>query len=252
MEYDQMFEAAEAAGGPIERAVAIFMLHPETLAESVAAGYENPWAGYTAGRGGALGEPTGAVVGSAFVVFEPDYLDRLWREGIAVHGASAAAAIYWEQLAGFARRYLTGADGLDRIVELGEKIIAVAPTAALPLYAAWRTVPRAEDTPARALQVMYVLRELRAGVHFNALTNSGITPVEAHMLNKGYEYTTIFGWPEPFADGAGQADLYAEVEEATDRRMAQILSSALQPAEADDLAAASAAALKALVANVPD
>lgn len=49
---------------------------------------------------------------------------------------------------------------------------------------------------------MFVLRELRAAVHFHALMLAGISAVEAHMLNKGAQYTAMFGWPEPFADGA--------------------------------------------------
>ena len=44
MSHNDMFDAARAAGSPVEQAVAVFMLHPETFAESVAAGYENPFA----------------------------------------------------------------------------------------------------------------------------------------------------------------------------------------------------------------
>lgn len=98
---------------------------------------------------------------------------------------------------------------------------------------------------------MMVLRELRADVHFNLLTVSGIAPVEAHMLHGGAEYTKMFGWPEPFADGADKKDRYAEVEQGTDRRMAEILSGALDSAEADELAKLSADALEVLKANVP-
>jgi hypothetical protein len=45
MSHNEVLEAAVAAGLPIEQAVAVFMLHPETLAESTAAGYQNPIAG---------------------------------------------------------------------------------------------------------------------------------------------------------------------------------------------------------------
>ena len=69
MSPNKMLEATRAAGGPIEQVVSVFMLHPETFAESVAAGYENPFAGYVAGRGGVLGEATGVAVSSIFVVF---------------------------------------------------------------------------------------------------------------------------------------------------------------------------------------
>ncbi len=159
--------------------------------------------------------------------------------------------MYWDQAAEFGHKYLARADGPDRIAALGEKLIAVAPTAASPLFAGWRAMPLADDAPARALQVMFVLRELRAGLHFNALSLSGVTPVEAHMLNKGPRYAAMFGWPEPFADGADKKDRYAEIEQATNRRMAELVGAALDPAEAEELAQLTASALATLTANVP-
>lgn len=246
MTMPDVLDAARAAGAPIEQAVATFMLHPETFGGSIAAGYQNPLAGYVAGRGGVLGAATGATVSSVFVVFEPTGLAALWDEGVAVHGAGGAADIYWQQTAEFGRKYLAGAQGLDRIAALGEKIISTAPGAGTPLFAGWRGMPLAEDAPARALQVMFILRELRAGVHFNALTVSGIAPIEAHMLNKGPQYAAMFGWPEPYADGTDKKERYTEVEQATDRRMAELFAAALHPAEADELARLSTAALAAM------
>ncbi len=243
-----MVDAARAAGDPIQQAVSVFMVHPETFAESIASGYRNPLAGYVAGRGGVLGDATGDAVSAAFVVFEPNALRALWEEGVAVRGAAAAAELYWEQTADFGRRYLAGAQGLERLAALGEKISAATPGSGLPLYAGWRTMPLADDAPARALQVMFVLRELRAAVHFKVLADSGISPVEAHMLNKGREYTKMFAWPEPFADGSDKKDRYAEVEEATNRHMGEIFAAALNPAEATELARLSADALASLKA----
>jgi hypothetical protein len=246
-----MLDAAAATGTAMEQAVATFMLHPETFGESIAAGYQNPLAGYVAGRGGVLGEASGATVSAVFAVFEPTGLAGMWDEGVAVRGASGAAQQYWEQAADFGRKYLSGARGLERIAALGEKLIGASPIAGLPLFAGWRVMPLDDDAAARALQVMFVLRELRAGVHFNALTISGIAPVEAHMLNKGPQYTMMFGWPEPFADGADKKDRYAEIEQTTNRRMAEIFATALDPAEAQELARLSTEALASLKANVP-
>lgn len=246
-----MLDAVVETGTAMEQAVAIFMLHPETFTESIAAGYANPLAGYVAGRGGVLGEATGATVAAVFAVFEPASLGAMWDEGVAVRGASGAAQLYWDQTAGFGRKYLAGADGLDRIAALGEKVIAATPSAGLPLFGGWRAMPLADDPAARALQVMFVLRELRAAVHFNALCISGITPVEAHMLNKGPQYAAMFGWPEPYADGAGKGDQYAQIEQATNRRMTELFTAALEPAEAAELARRSTAALESLQAAVP-
>ena len=244
-----MLESAREAGGPIEASVATFMLHPETFAESIAAGYENPFAGYVAGRGGVLGEANGSTVATLFVIFEPNFLAGLWDEGVKVRGAAAAADLYWEQTAGFGRRHLADAEGLNRLAALGEMVIAVAPTQGLALYSGWRRMPLADDAAARALQVMFVLRELRGDIHLNALTISGIEPIEAHMLNKGHEYATMFGWPEPFLDGAAKKGRYDEVEALTNRRIAELFDAALTTEEAKELARLAAAALATIKAS---
>ena len=130
-----LIDTVATAGAAIEQAVAVFMLHPETYGGSIAAGYQNPLAGYVAGRGGVLGEATGATVSAVFAVFEPVGLAAMWDEGVAVHGAARASEIYWDQTAEFGRKYLSGAEGLDRIAGLGEKLIASTPITALPLIA---------------------------------------------------------------------------------------------------------------------
>jgi len=71
------------------------------------------------------------------------------------------------------------------------------------------------------------------------------------MLNKGHQYAMMFGWPEPFADGAGKKDRYAEIEQATNRRMVEIFAAAIDPAEADELARLSTDALASLKSSVP-
>ena len=244
-------EAVGETGAAVAEAISIFMLHPETFAGSIAQGYQNPFAGYVAGRGGVLGEATGATVASVFAIFEPNFICAMWDEGVAVRGAKGAADVYWNQIADFGRKYLTGAQGPARIAELGGKVIAATPTSGLPMFTGWRAMPLADDDAARALQVMHVLRELRGDVHFNVLVNSGITPVEAHMLHGDENYTRMFGWPEPFPDGSDKKDRYAEVEAATNRRMTEIFEAALDHDEIAELARLSAGALQTLKANVP-
>ncbi|AQT82155.1 evbL [Mycolicibacterium litorale] len=243
--------AVRTAGAAIGEAVSLFMLCPETFAKSLAAGYPDPFAAYFAGRGGVLGDTTGTTVNAVFTVFEPNLVRACWDTGVSVHDASASARLYWDQAAEFGRQYLTGVEGIDRIAALGEKVIAEAPEPGLPLYAGWRAMPLADDAPARAFQVMFVLRELRAAVHFTALTLSGLSPVEAHLLNKGPEYAAFMGWQPPYADVAAKRGRYDEVEELTNRRMGEIVGAALTPAEADELATLSAEVLARLKAAVP-
>ena len=244
-------DAVRDLGAACGEAISIFMLNPVTMEKSLADGYPDPFSAYFAGRGGVLGDTTGTTVNAVFAVFEPNVARTCWEQGVAVHEASKSAGLYWDQVADFARAYLAGADGLNRIAELGEKVISAAPESGLPLYAGWRAMPLADDAPARALQVMFVLRELRAAVHFNALTVSGISPVEAHLLNRGPDYAAFMGWQPPYADATAKQDRYSEVEELTNRRMAEIIDHALTPAEADELARLSTAALESLKASAP-
>lgn len=242
-------EAARAAGGPIEAIGALFMLHPETFARTAANGYPHPFAGYFAGRGGVLGEADTNTVNAVFAVFEPNAVKMFWEQGLAVHGAAGGAAVYHEQVAEFAREHLKDAEGLDRIAELGQRIVEGAPVLGLPLFAGWKSMPLAEDIPARAMQVMFKLRELRGSVHMAALAVSGLTPVEAHMLNKGAEYCAFFGWPEPFASGAGKEPARQAAEDTTNRRMAEIMAAALSVEEMHELGRLASAALSTASAS---
>jgi hypothetical protein len=242
-------DAARAAGGPIEAIGALFMLHPETFARSAENGYANPFAGYFAGRGGVLGEADTNTVNAVFAVFEPNAVKAFWEEGVAVHGAAGGAAVYNEQVAEFARKHLKDAEGLDRIAELGQRVVDSAPVLGLPLFAGWKSMPLAEDAPARALQVMFKLRELRGSVHMAALAVSGLTPIEAHMLNKGAEYCAFFGWPEPFATGAGKESARQAAEDTTNRRMAEIMAAALSAEEMQELGQLASTALSTASAS---
>jgi hypothetical protein len=244
-------DAVRTAGAAIGEAIGVFMLSPDTFEKSLAAGYPDPFAAYFAGRGGVLGDATGTTVNAVFAVFEPNLARSCWEKGVAVHEAAESARLYWGQAADFARKYLAEAEHLDRFAALGEKVIAVADEPGLPLYAGWRAMPLADDATARAFQVMFVLRELRAAVHFNALTISGLSPVEAHILNHGTDYAAFMGWQPPFVDATDKKVLYDEVEDRTNRRMAQIFQSALTAAEADELAGISVAALASLKASAP-
>lgn len=238
--------ATIAAGSPIETAGAAWMLHPEQGEASLKAGYDHPFSGYFAGRGGMLGDVPTDVVSAVFTVFPPEVVKLFWEAGKPVHGAAGGASLYFSQAAEWAARHLAGVSGLERFAELGEKIIAATPTAGLPLYAGWAAQPRVTDPAGHAFQVLLILRELRGSVHLAAVTAAGLTPKEAHLLNTpgncpnrpgpGPDYAGLFGWTEPFPDVAHLKGVRDETEEITNRRMAAIIAAALTPDEAEELA----------------
>ncbi len=229
--------AATAAGGPIEQVGATWMLHPEQFEATTQAGYGHPFAGYFAGRGGVLGDVSADVVDATFAMFAPQVVATMWNMGVPVHGARGGAELYFRQAAEWAERHLAGVEGLKRFAELGERVIASAPTLGLPLFAGWRSLPRVTTPAGHAFQVALILRELRGAIHVAALASAGVTPVQAHKLaGKPDEYIDMFGWPTPYPDVEDIKGLRDDVEDTTNARCAQILAGTLNADEADELA----------------
>jgi hypothetical protein len=242
----RIIAATAAAASPIETAGAAWMLHPEQFEASLSSGYDHPFSGHFAGRGGMLGEAPTEVVASVLYHFPIEVTTQFWEAGKPVHGGTGGADLYHQQAADWAGRHLAGVDGLDRFAELGEKIIAEAPRGGMPIFAGWAAKPRASDPAGHAFQVLLVLRELRGGIHMAALANSGISPKEAHLLNSpgncpgrpgpGTDYAGLFGWSEPWPDVSHLKAVREEVEETTNARMAAIVGAALSADEADEFA----------------
>jgi len=133
---------------------------------------------------------------------------------------------------------LAGWSGADRLAELGLRIVAAADVAGLPLFASWRVAALPDDAPARAAQVLHVLREHRGGAHAIAVVASGLTPLESILAGPGGEANAeFFEWTGPFPDLSGSTDLQARraaCEQLTDRLVAPAYT-VLDPTERHEL-----------------
>lgn len=76
-----------------------------------------------------------------------------------------------------------------------ESHFANASRVALPLFAAAAAVPLADDAPARAMQLVTMLREFRGGAHLLAVVACGLEPRTAHYLSRPDVFFN-FGWTE--------------------------------------------------------
>jgi hypothetical protein len=238
--------ATSTIASPMEVSGAAFMLHPETFEASGAAGYEHPFQGYFAGRAGTMGDLSTDEVTEVFYSFPREVVELFWEAGKAVKGAEGGAAQYQKQLAEWGTKHLAGVAGLDRYAELGEKIIAAAPTSGLPVFAGWAKQPRVSDPAGHAMQVLMIIRELRGSIHINGLKAAGISPKEAHLLNNpgdcpnrppaGTEYAGLFGFAEPWPDVSHLKAKREEIEESTNTQMAEIIGKALSADEAEEFA----------------
>ena len=100
------------------------------------------------------------------------------------------------------RTRLAGVDGLDRFVEVAEKLVDGARSAGLSLFAGWRAEPRPDDTAGRAYLLTHVLREWRGSAHICATVGAGLSALESILAKPsgGAEQAPLFGWPAPHED----------------------------------------------------
>ena len=224
-----------------------FYFVPETLAR----GKEIGLGGlryYFLGRGGVLGDVEAPVVQSAFGYFAGPLVARMWDSSRELTSLSPreVGRRYVEDSREFGRRHFAAVGGLGDFCSAAERVVASVDPAGLALYAGLAAEPLAEDEPARAMQLVTVLRELRGSAHLLAVIVSGLEPRIAHYLRRPGDYAT-FGYPEdalPEVTDGHRAALGA-ADALTDRLMAQAYG-ALTGAERAALAAAVEAMAAAL------
>jgi hypothetical protein len=167
---------------------------PETVARGEQLGLD-VFGFYFLGRGGVLGDVEWPVVHSAFGYFNPDVVRDSWNAGRDKVAPRDAGRAYIECCHGLGRRRLADVDGLEAFCKAAEQVNDAAEVPGLSLYAAISAEPLATDPPARAMQLVAVLRELRGSAHLLAVVASGLGAREAHYLHLP-DFWGMFGWSD--------------------------------------------------------
>ena len=177
-----------------------FMRDPITKQRGSVLGFKGSAFGF-GGRAGVLGDVGAEVVASVLAFFGPGVVERWWNEARLVMPPREAGERYAEVCADFGRARFGGVPRLDQLVDVGEAVIGGAEATGLPLFAAWRTIRRAADTPGHAAQVLHLLREHRGSLHVLAVAAMGLTPLQAIVVSGGHERARQLGFsgelPEP-------------------------------------------------------
>ncbi|WCO68364.1 hypothetical protein PO878_06435 [Iamia majanohamensis] len=227
---------ATATAEAVSEVAAAFMLDGATYARGAELGFEG-LDFYTAGRGGALGPVAADVVTATFVFWTPGVVRASWERGLQVMEPHDAADRFAAAGHAWAEEHLADVDGLDHLADLLGAVVAGAPVAAAPLFAAWRARPEPEpDRPvALVLHRMHLLRELRGALHGAAVLAAGLTPHEAVTI-RAPGMLGLYGYdgPAPSAEATGVQARWAEAEAATDRALAPAYA-VLDGAEQEDL-----------------
>jgi hypothetical protein len=236
-------EAIHAIKRPTGDIGAAFFFHPDTLARGKELGLDG-FRFYFLGRGGVLGDVDAAVVKSAFGYFESGLIDKVWTSAKERMPAREAAAAYIECCHQFGRAKFSDIDGLDEYVSAATAVIGAADGGALPLFAAIRTMPVPDDTPAAAVHQATVLRELRGSAHLAAVAAVGLSTAVAHAIKRPDD-VAMFGYEEPPTVTDADRAALDRAEQITDDILLPAFS-VLDEAQADALVAGTSAMHAAL------
>lgn len=235
MSPEQLTEKVDPALGAVGAA---FYFTPETLARGKEMGLDG-LRFYFLGRGGVLGDVEYQVVQSAFGYFAPSLVQKMWDTGRerTELGPRDVGRLYVECSRDFGRRQFAATAGLASFCAVAERVVQSTHPAGLALFAALAAEPLADDLPARAMQLVTVLRELRGSVHLLAVVASGVEPRVAHCVRRPDDFTS-FGYAEEERPVIGEPERLGmeAVDSLTDRLMAAVYG-VLSEAERADLAA---------------
>jgi hypothetical protein len=158
------------------------------------------WAFYVAGRGGALGDVRPDTVAAALGFIAPEAVRDGWEAARKVAPPLDIAAHNLAECCRWGREHLNGFFGLERMVDLAERVVVSAEAAGMPLFAAWRSMPIPDDDPgARGAVLAHLLREHRGAAHLIAIRASNLSPLEAIIAGPEKEAgATAFGWQPPY------------------------------------------------------
>ncbi len=182
-----------AATGPTIGAVgSSFYFVPDTLARGEELGLDASQF-YVLGRGGVLGDVEPVVIQAAFGYFNPKLVAKVWNGARQKLAPRDAAHEYAACCANWGRQQLSDVDGLEAFCAAAEQVNDAADPDGLALYAGLTSEPLADDLPARAQQLITVLRELRGSAHLVAIRASGLTSKDAHFVKRPNDIA-MFGW----------------------------------------------------------
>jgi len=220
-------EAATALGPTLGTVGAAFYFSPQASARASGIGLDVVSL-YAAGRGSVLGDRSPAEVDDAFFFFKSGLIGGVVEAARASTDPSAILDAHVGSAVDFALATFAEVDpavlvGFD---DAASRVVADLPTGRWPLVDGYRSVPVPDDQVASAFWHAVILRELRGGVHREEVEAVGLTDAVACQFDRGDDYYRLHGY--------GDADMVPETpeilaarasaEEATDRRMAELLA----------------------------
>ena len=219
--------AATAIGPPLGTVGAAFYFSPEAAARAEGIGLDVVSL-YAAGRGAVLGGCSPDQVDETFFFFKSGLIS-------GVVGAARAKADQGDILDAhlgsaddFAQSTYASADpvALAAFADAALNVVGALPRGRWPLVDGYRSQPMPARPAASAYRGAVLLRELRGGVHREAVEAVGLSAAVACQFDRGDDYYRLHGFGDADRVPETPATLAArvEAETATDAAMAELLA----------------------------
>ncbi len=221
-------ETAAAIAEPLGRAGSWFYFTPSTAEHGQHIGLDVVGF-YALGRGGVLGDPSPAEVNDIFYFFKPSFVEAMYGEARSKQTPQVAVPAHLESADFFARHTFGGipVETLTAFTEAASTVMAAAPVGEWPLVDGYRAHLIPSDATAAAYRHVIMLRELRGGVHTDAIKASGLTAVQSCFLDNDGRAFALHGFADediPVVDEA-MRQRRLDAENDTTVRMAALLGS---------------------------
>lgn len=220
-------EVIERVQKPIHQFVRGWMYGAEPSAYAKTLGLRGWKQFWIVGRAGVIGGATAETAVAALAFHGAPDIHEAWNslpaslthEDVAHHFAAQATAWGDRALPVFDE------DRLERLDELGRRIIDAAPSSLGAVFAGWRAIEPPASVHARVALTAQVLREMRCAAHICAVTAVGISPLDAVLASTnapprtGPGYAERMGFVGPFRDPDEVRPQRLEAEALTSKMM---------------------------------
>jgi hypothetical protein len=140
---------------------------------------------YFTSRGSVMGQVPGEVVAAAFGVFNPDVVVPAVAYGWTVTDAATVCDARTQGAIGQLNRILGDRpDGIERVMEILQRLCDVLRPEGRPLYAGLRSLGLPGDPVGDVWRLADMLREYRGDAHIAAWTSAGADATEISLLTE--------------------------------------------------------------------
>jgi hypothetical protein len=189
--------ASSIIAGPVGDVAGNFNFSEEAIARAEAIGIDVV-ALYGAGRASMLGGVDPEAADAAFYFFKPGMIAEVVARGRSLASEDAIATAHLGSADDYAEATFAAVDSatLGAFTDAVGALVATLPSGAWPFFDGYRSAPPAPTAAARAYRAAILLRELRFGVHTEAVQAAGLSPATACQLNRDPDNFTRHGFTE--------------------------------------------------------